>query len=228
MNSALRLLLFAGLSSLAACGTAPRPPQWYDKDVTPSGRYHEVRFPDGDDHDIQHLLLRLEKLEPRLSSTGRKFDDANSEATKIAWLLSKESHSCGLARVCEHVLWKISTRPAGMHETFLFTFLSRCQELIFDIGAEDAPLIENLGVYRLRASSRTSVLRTLVDKGIQGHRTYEKHQLGRLYGSLVCDVLERVDWGAVSRIPRESNPASPAFAKSTGEALLKYRDRLAR
>lgn len=222
----MRPLLIAGFSLLAACGHAPRQPQWFDKDATPSGRYHSVRFADDDDRAIQDLLLRLEKLEPELAGGGRKFQAAKSEAEKIVWPLARVSQRSGLSRVCEHILWKISTRPVGVHETYLLDFLTRCQELIFDIGGEDAPLIENLGAFNIRASRRSRFLRVLVDKGLYAQQTYEKHEVGRLYGSLVCSILDRVEWGSMCRIPREQNPASPAFAKSTADALGKYRDRV--
>jgi hypothetical protein len=155
-------------------------------------------------------------------------DRAEAETEKITWLLARESQRRGLSRVCEHILWKISTRPVGVHEVYLLDFLTRCQELIFEIGGDDAPLVENLGAYCIRASRRGPFLRVLVDKGQLAHRIYEKHEIGRLYGSLVCDILDRVEWGTMNRIARVKDSESPAFARSTAEALRKYRDRLSR
>jgi hypothetical protein len=228
MKNALRLLLIAGLSTLAACGSTPRQAQWFDKEVTPTGTYHEARFTDSDDLAVRDVLVRLEKLEPSLAAGGRSGDRAEGEAEKITWLLARESQRRGLTRVCEHILWKISTRPVGIHEIYLLDFLTRCQELIFEVGGEDAPLVENLGAFCIRASRRSPFLRVLVDKGLHAHRMYEKHELGRLYGSLVCDILDRVEWGSMNRISREKSTESPSFARSTAEALRKYRERLTR
>ena len=212
----------AVLVLLSACASPPRTPQWFDNHATPPGRYQEARFQDGGDVAIRELLVRLEKLEPTIDS-----DASERDALRIVRMLAREAQRGGLAQVCEHIVWKLSgSTKAARHEAYLLDFLTRCQEVVFEIGGDDAPTIENLGAYSINASRRSPFLKILIDKGSHALRTLKTG--GVEYAALVCTILERVNWGAVSRIRRETDPESPRFKKSTAETLGLYRDRLAR
>jgi hypothetical protein len=216
------LLTLGAMALLSACGSTSRAPEWFDRQATPPGRYHEVRFDDGGDVAIRDLLIRLEKLEPTIAS-----DASEREALRIVRMLARETQRRGLTQVCEHIVWKLSgSTKAARHEAFLLDFLTRCQEVIFEIGGEDAPTIENLGNYSISASRRSPFLKILIDKASHALRTFKTG--GAEYAALVCTILERVHWGAVNRISRETDPESPRFQKSTAEALGRYRERLAR
>jgi hypothetical protein len=228
MNAVTRVGLIGTLSILAACASANRPKQWFDHDRTPAGRYQEAKFVDSDDLAIQQLLVRLEKLEASMNDAGRNGDRSENEAKKIIWTLSKELTRKGQTRICEHILWKLSTRAdsASMHEIYLLDFLSRCQDLVFEYGGDDeAPYIETSAGYLINASSRASFLKILVAKAQIALQRLQAG-VGAMYADVACEVLERVNWGAVNRINRVQDTESPAFKSSAMEALRRYRDRL--
>lgn len=224
----MRVLLVVAVSALSACKQAPQKTEWFDKQATPAGRYHDMKFVDGDDRDIQALLIRLEKLEAGLKAEG---DDgpADVDARRTIRTLAREAQGRSLIRVAEHIVWKFTSRAghSALHETYLLDFLARCQEVIFELSGDDAPTIENLGSYCLNASRRASFLRILIDKANHALANLGR-ETGVMYAALVCDILERAEWGAVNRIAREHDPESPAYRKTTVDALAQYRTRIGR
>ena len=95
------------------------------------------------------------------------------------------------------------------------------------VGGDDAPTIEALSAFGINAGRRSAFLKILVGKGQAALRRLPDDR-GPTYAALVCDILERAHWGAVALVPRERNPESAEFRRSTGEALARYRERLDR
>jgi hypothetical protein len=220
-----RCLVLIGVLALAACHSAPRKTEWFDRQTTPGGRYEKAKFVTATDIEIQNQLLALEKLEETVES-----DDGARDAGRIIRTLAREAQRGNLSQVCEHIVWKLSSRPdtAHKHEIALLDFLARCQEVIFEIGGDDAPSIEALSAFGINANRRAAFLKILIAKANSAlHRLLDADR-GATYGALVCDILERAEWGAVSLVPRERNPESAEYRRSTTEALARYRERLSR
>ena len=75
------------------------------------------------------------------------------------------------------------------------------------------------------AGKRREYLRVVIDKALDALAPSQDIDFAAMWGGLVCEILERLDWGNEDRIPRVSQD-EPDFRGSCTAALKRYRARL--
>src|SRR5688572_3465334 len=101
----MKVMCSAVVVMVAACSSSPRKQEWFDREVTPPGRYQTAKFPNSNDQAIQTLLLRLEKLEPALVKDDE--GPADVDARRIIRTMARNAQGPGLTQVCEHIVWQL-------------------------------------------------------------------------------------------------------------------------